>query len=190
MHERNSHLMVNTLITPVSSEAIDWQAASYLASGCCGGVFAVQPGIVGKVAPRILPHEASIQTQWAQEGVALPVLAYAQAQWLPSHIRQAAWSLHGLRRLSFDSSCTCHLPVDVLLMPRAERICTDDECADNGEVAHLCERVGHVCWHMGQHLWDEHAGNIAVYQGCYVALDFGDVNATVDALHGGKENQQ
>jgi hypothetical protein len=179
MHERNSHLMVNTPIAPVSSEAIDWQAASYLASGCCGVVFAVQPGIVAKVAPRILPHEASIQSTLAQEGLALSVLAYAQAQWLPSHIRQAACSLHGLRRLSFDSSCTCHLPVDVLLMPRAERICTDEEYADTDELVALAERVGQVCWHIGQYLWDEHAGNIAVYQGRYIALDFGDCCETL-----------
>jgi hypothetical protein len=187
MHERNSYLMLNTPIATVPIEVIDWQTATYLASGCCGVVFTVHPGIVAKVAPRILPHEASIQSTFAQEGLALPVLAYAQAQWLPPRIRQAACSLHGLRRSPFCSSCTCDLPVDVLLMPCAERICTDEEFADNDALTQLSERVGHVCWQTGQYLWDEHAGNIAVYQGRSVALDFGDVTAPPDALQSRKE---
>ena len=62
---------------------------------------------------------------------------------------------------------------------RVTRVCTDDELEDNDELVILAERVGHVCWHTAHRLWDQHAGNIAVYQGRYVALDFGDVSGTL-----------
>lgn len=170
-----------TSVPSVSLESIDWHAATYLASGCCGVVFAVSPGIVAKVALHLLPYEAGIQAQLAAEGLALPVLAYAQAQWLPPRIRQAACSLHGLRRSPFGSTCTCGLPVDILLMPRAERICTDDEL-QKPELIILLDRVSSRSWQLSHQLWDCHAGNVALYQGRYVALDFGDWSNTIDPL--------
>jgi len=103
-------------LTPVTSgsiDTLDWQHATYLASGCCGVVYEVAPGAVAKVSPRIDPTEAGIQVLLAQEGLALPVLTYAQSVWLPLAIRRAACSSHGLRRWS-GSRCTCNQPVDVL----------------------------------------------------------------------------
>ena len=170
-----------SILTSVPSDAIDtldWHAATFIASGCSGVVYEVLPGVVAKVSPRIATSEAGIQVLLAQEGLALPVVTYAQGVWLPLAIRRAACSPHGVRRWS-GSHCTCQQAADVLLMPKASRICTDDELEDNDELTVLAERVGRVCWSTAHHLWDCHAGNIAVYQSRYVALDFGDVSGTM-----------
>ena len=115
-----------------------------------------------------------MQVLLAQENLAVPVLGYAQGVCLPPVIRQAACSSHGVRRWT-DGPCTCDQPVDVLLMPRVERICTDDEF-DRAEVLILRERVKQLCWRIYRGMWDCHAGNLAIYQGRYVALDFGDMS--------------
>ena len=173
-------LSTHSPLTSGSIDAIDWQHATRLSSGCCGVVYEVAPGIVAKVAPRLDPTEAGIQVLLAQEGLALPVLSYAQQMWLPPAIRRAACSPHGLRPWN-DAPVRGPQPVDMLLMPRVERTCgdDDDELEDNDEVVVLAERVGQVCWQTAHRRWDCHPGNIAVYQGRYVALDFGDVSGTL-----------
>lgn len=158
--------------------AFDWFHATFIASGCSGVVYEIAPGIVAKVALRIKPREAHLQSLLAREDLALPMLGYAQGVRLPQAIRRAVCSPHGVRQWS-HGPCTCDRPVDVLLMPRAERIGTDDEL-DHAEVVILRERVQRLCWSIAQGTWDCHAGNLAIYQGHYVALDFGD---TSNRLH-------
>jgi len=140
--------MLSTLafVTSRSLDALDWHAATFIASGCCGVVYARSARRCGESipSPRSAPP-AGIQVLLAQESLALPVLGYTQQVWLPLAIRRAACSPHGVRQWS-GSPCTCQQAADVLLMPRAERICTDDELEDNDELVQLSERVGHVCW--------------------------------------------
>jgi hypothetical protein len=157
--------------------SIDWQRAIFLASGCSGVVYEIAPSIVAKVAPCIKPQEAHLQSLLAREDLALPVLGYAQRVWLPQEIRQAACSPHGIRRWT-AGCCTCNHSVDILLMPRVERIGTDNEL-DHAEVVILRARVERLCKLIYQGTWDCHAGNLAVYQGRYVALDFGDMSNTL-----------
>jgi len=161
-------------VTSGSIDAIDWPHITFIASGCSGVVYEVAPGVVAKVSPCIKPEEAGMQVLLAQEHLAMPVLGYAQGLRLLPAIRRAACSLHGARRWT-GGPCTCDQPVDVLLMPRVERICTDDEL-DYSEVLILRERVRQLCWRVYRGMWDCHAGNLAVYQGRYVALDFGDMS--------------
>jgi hypothetical protein len=167
----------------LSIDAFDWHAATSLGSGWCGVVYAVAPGLVAKVSPQIAPQEASIQAILAEEGLALPVLGYTQSVWLPPDIRRGVCRLHGLRRFPSDAACTCtcQTPVDVLLMPRVERICTDDELS-TPELSILLDRVSQVYWKLAHDLWDCHAGNVALYQGRSVALDFGSCSGTVDTF--------
>jgi hypothetical protein len=179
-------LMKNVSLAPpsLSIDALDWHAATLLGSGCCGVVSVVAPGLVAKVSPRIAPQEASIQAALAEEGVALPVLGYAQSVWLPPDIRRGVCRLHGLRRFPADAAytCTCQTPVDVLLMPRVECICTDDELS-TPELSILLDRVSQVYQCRTHSFWDCHAGNVALYQGRYVALDFGAISDTCASLH-------
>jgi hypothetical protein len=174
-------LMKSVSLAPpsLSIDALDWHAATFLGSGCCGVVYVVAPGIVAKVSPRIAPQEASIQAALAEEGLALPVLGYTQSVWLPPDIRRGVCRLHGMRRSPSDATCTCtcHTPVDVLLMPTVERICTDDELS-MPELIILLDRVSQVYWCRTRSSWDCHAGNVALYRGRYVALDFGAIGDT------------
>lgn len=158
--------------------ALDWFHATFIASGCSGVVYEIAPGVVAKVALHIKPREAHLQSLLAREDLALPVLGYAQGVWLPQAIRRAVCGPHGVRQWS-HGLCTCDRPVDVLLMPRVGRIGTDDEL-DHAEVVILRERVDRFCQYISGGTWDCHAGNLAVYQGHYVALDFGD---TSNQLH-------
>lgn len=157
-------------------DALDWSTATFIASGCSGVVYEVTPGIVAKVSSSLSSAEATIQAVLAQEGLALPVLGYAQEMWLPDAIRRAACSPHGLRRWH-EECCTCDQPAAILLMPRVERICRQDEL-QAAPVVSLIQRVKQVCRALTHQLWDCHTGNIALYQGRYVALDFGGMSGT------------
>jgi hypothetical protein len=179
---KGASLLMSLPTTSSSIEAIDWHAATYLGSGCCGVVYAVAPGIVAKISPSIAPQEASIQAALAEEGLALPVLDYAQGVWLSPALRRAACSPHGLRRYR-ALPCTCHASVDVLLMPRVERTCTEQDLK-HPEVIILLDRVSHRYWQLTQDWWDCHAGNVGRYQGRFVALDFGACGDTGASLHG------
>jgi hypothetical protein len=62
-------------------------------------------------------------------------------------------------------------------MPAIERICPDDEL-QMSELVILLDRVSFRSWQLSQRLWDCHSGNVALYQGRYVALDFGNCSDT------------
>ena len=76
-------------------------------------------------------------------------------------------------RLVVANTCTCDLPVDVLLMHEAVPVVAVKGLTDK-DVQAFMELVVEVCERELDFTWDAVTRNVAVYGDRLVALDFGD----------------
>jgi hypothetical protein len=146
---------------------VNWGEATLINHGGYGVIYRVAPSVVAKVAPRIDAREIAAQLYFSAKQMALPIFSYSQGLFLTPRIHRQCCGPHGVREL-FDEGCTCNDPVDVVLMPEAERVCLYSE-----EVAAFMDEVTEACVNEINRAWDCRLENVARYQGRLVALDFG-----------------
>jgi hypothetical protein len=164
----------------ISISEIHWNKAEHIGDGGYGIVYRVAPTLVAKVADAIdgiQSREVAIPQFFAARLEAVPILDYAQHVQVPAHIRKAACSVHGLRGIA-PQICTCDLPVDVLLMPEAQT-----PLPRTGEVFAFLDSILLVCREQFQYPWDAKVTNAGLFEGHFVALDFGPAATLETMMH-------
>lgn len=154
---------------------INWAKAKFLGAGISARVYRIAPGVVIRLSD--LQSEATVirQSYMAERGLALPVLAYDLSFRPAYRIRRQFCPHHRTYREPANfGGCYCESGLSAIVMPEAETTGDSYNWEDNSDpvVWEFIRYIKDYCKRELNYEWDGHDGNVALWNGGYVALDF------------------